>query len=41
MHAVDLFELLQDDVNFYSAYGTVKIVGDLNCRVGLNVAFIV
>ena len=35
------FELLQDDVNFYSAYGTVTIVGDLKCRVGLKVAFIV
>ena len=41
VHTVDLFELLQDDANFYSEYGTVSVVGDLNCRVGVKVDYIV
>ena len=41
MHTVDLFELLQDDINFYSEYGTVSVVGDLNCRVGVKKDYIV
>ena len=40
VHTVDLFELLQDNVNVYSAHGTVIIVGDLNCRVSLKADYI-
>ena len=41
VHTVDLFELLQDDINVYSNYGTVSVVGDLNCRVGVKADYIV
>ena len=41
VHTVDLFELLQDDINVYSNYGTVSVVGDLNCRNGVKADYIV
>ena len=33
---VDLFELLENDVDYFSNFGTVFIIGDMNSRVGLK-----
>ena len=41
VHNVDLFELLEDDINYYSNHGKVLICGDFNCRVVLKPDYIV
>ena len=38
---VNLFEILQNDVNIYKQSGNVYLVGDFNARVGLKKDFIV
>ena len=41
IHNVDLFELLEDDINYYRNHGKLIICGDLNCPVGLKPDYIV
>ncbi|MEW8546452.1 MAG: reverse transcriptase family protein, partial [Candidatus Thiodiazotropha sp.] len=41
LYNIDLFEVLEDDINYYSNYGKVAVCGDFNCRVGLKPDYIV
>lgn len=36
VHAVDLFDALQQDIFYFDAMGSVLIAGDGNARVGLK-----
>ena len=38
---VDVFDVLQENIEHFSAYGTVSVIGDLNGRVGQDADFIV
>ena len=40
-HNVDLFELLQEDINHFSCLGIVYVCGDFNARVGTRSDYIV
>ena len=38
---VDLFEILENDITYYSELGQIFVVGDLNSRVGNKYDYIV
>ena len=40
VHNVDLFQVLEDDINFFSNIGSVYVVGDFNARVGNRLDYI-